>query len=70
MLAIYDEIEQALAGAIGPVAGVVMQDFLVKWKKDGPGIPYRLTELVNMLEEEIGDSELAKDFSNKIQTIL
>ncbi len=70
MLALYDEIEQALAGAIGPVAGVVMQDFLEKWKKDGPVIPYRLTELVKMLEEEIGDSELAKDFSNKIQTIL
>ncbi len=70
MLALYGEIEQALAGAIGPVAGVVMQDYLEKWKKDGPVIPYRLAELAKMLEDEIGDSELAKDFSNKIQTIL
>lgn len=70
MLALYDEIEQALAGAIGPVAGVVMQDCLEKWKKDGPVIPYRLAELAKMLENEIGDSELAKDFSSKIQTIL
>ncbi len=70
MQELYGEIEQALAGAIGPVAGVVMQDYLEKWKKDGPVIPYRLAELAKMLEEEIGDSELAKDFSNKIQTIL
>jgi len=70
MESLYGEIEQALAGAIGPVAGVVMQDYLEKWKKDGPVIPYRLAELAKMLEEEIGDSEQAKDFSNKIQTIL
>ena len=67
---LYDEIEHALAGAIGPVAGVVMQDYLKKWKKEGPVIPFRLGELAKMLEEEIGDSELAKDFSAKIQTIL
>ena len=70
MLALYDEIEQALADAIGPVAGVVMQDYLKKWKKDGPVMQYRLAELAKMLEKEIGDNELAKDFSNKIQTIL
>ncbi len=70
MLELYAEIEQALAGAIGPVAGVVMQDYLEKWKKDGPVIPYRLAELAKMLEKEIGDSELAKEFSNKLQSIL
>ena len=66
----YDEIETALAGAIGPVAGVVMQDYLDKWKKSGPVVPARLAELAQMLEEEIGDSELARDFSEKIKTIL
>ncbi len=70
MLALYQEIETALAGAIGPVAGVVMQDYLEKWKNDGPVIRFRLNELTGMLEKEIGDSELVKDFSKKIQAIL
>ncbi|MCF6186266.1 MAG: hypothetical protein L3J49_02155 [Desulfobulbaceae bacterium] len=70
MLALYNEIEQALAGAIGPVAGVVMQDYLEKWSQAGPVIPARLTELVEMLEKEIGDSELGKDFSKRLHSIL
>lgn len=70
MQPLYDKIEQILAGAIGPVAGVIMQDYLHKWKQSGPIIPARLAELAKMLEEEIGDSELAKDFSEKIKTVL
>jgi len=70
MKLLYEEVEQALAGAIGPVAGVVLQDYLIKWKQAGPAIPARLAELAKMLEEEIGDSELAQDFSEKIKTIL
>lgn len=70
MKSLYEEVELALAGAIGPVAGVVLQDYLIKWKQAGPAIPARLAELARMLEEEIGDSELAKDFSEKIKTIL
>lgn len=70
MQALYDEIEQALAGAIGPVAGVVMQDYLERWKQAGPVIPSRLAELARMLEQEIGDSGLAKDFSSKVQSFL
>jgi hypothetical protein len=70
MLSLYEEVEQALAGAIGPVAGVVLQDYLSKWKQAGPAIPARLADLAKMLEEEIGDDELAKDFSEKIKTIL
>lgn len=66
----YKEIEQALASAIGPVAGVVMEDYLVKWKKEGPVVPARLAELAQMLKEEIGDDGLARDFTEKIKTIL
>ncbi len=68
MQSLYDEIEQTLAGAIGPVAGLVMQDYLDKWKEKGPAVPGRLDELAKMLEEEIGDDELAKDFANKIKS--
>jgi len=70
MKSLYEEVEQALASAIGPVAGVVLQDYLIKWKQIGPAIPARLAELTQMLEEEIGDSELAQDFSERIKTIL
>jgi len=67
---LYDEIEQALAGAIGPVAGVVMQDYLVKWKERGPATIDRLPELAEMLKLEIGKVELVRMFSEKIKTIL
>ena len=64
------DIEQALAGAIGPVAEVVMQDFLEKWRANGPVIPARLSELAAMLAEEIGDEELASEFRSRIQDII
>jgi len=66
----YDKIEEALAGAIGPVAGVVMQDYLNKWQNDGPEIPARLSELVSKLADEIGDASLAEEFTAKIQDIV
>jgi len=70
MQGFYQQIEEALAAAIGPVAGMVMEDYLERWKKAGPVIPARLIELAKMLEEEIGDDGLAKDFSERIKTIL
>ncbi len=65
-----DEIEQALAGAIGPVAAVVMQDYLARWRQAGPGTSARVPELAEMLLQEIGNPELARDFSEKIKSIL
>ena len=66
----YKKIEEALAGAIGPVAGVVMQDYLNKWQEEGPEIPARLSELVNKLADEIGDANLAREFTANIQDIV
>ncbi|MCW5198895.1 hypothetical protein VU06_04015 [Desulfobulbus sp. F3] len=62
-------IEQALAGAIGPVAGMVMQDYIDRWQQNGPAVPARIVELTNMLVEEIGDPEAAQDFIAKIEKI-
>jgi len=70
MQPIYDAIEQALAGAIGPVAGMVMQDYVEKWKQSGAAVPYRLSALAQMLEAEIGDKKLIEEFSLKIQEII
>jgi len=66
----YDKIEQALAGAIGPVAGVVMQDYLNRWREAGPAIPARLSELATMLADEIGNPELAREFNSRIEDIM
>ena len=65
-----DKIEQALAGAIGPVAGMVMQDYIDKWQQAGPDIPARLSELASMLTEEIGDRKMADEFIAKVENIL
>lgn len=67
---LLDEIEQALAGAIGPVAAVVMQDYLAKWEKAGPRTTARVPELADMLLQEIGSPDLARNFSEKIKIIL
>lgn len=63
-------IEQALAGAIGPVAGMVMQDYIEQWQRSGPAVPARIVELTNLLVEEIGDPEAAQDFVAKIEQII
>jgi hypothetical protein len=63
-------IEQALAGAIGPVAGMVMQDYIEQWQQSGPPVPARIVELTNLLMEEIGDPEAAQDFVAKIEKII
>jgi hypothetical protein len=63
-------VEQALAGAVGPVAGMVMQDYIDRWRQNGPAVPARLVELTSMLMEEIGDPEAAQDFIAKIENII
>lgn len=60
------EIETALASAIGPVAGMVMTDYIFKWSQKGPVETARIGELITMLVEEIGDKNLAKEFQSKI----
>ncbi|BCO08463.1 hypothetical protein GF1_08390 [Desulfolithobacter dissulfuricans] len=67
---LFKEMEQALAAAIGPVAGVVMQDYIQRWKESGPAVPARISELAKMLVEEIGDEHLAREFTSHIHTIL
>lgn len=67
---VLDKVEQALAGAIGPVAGMVMQDYVDKWKAAGPVVPARLSELANMLIEEIGEKELEQEFLGKVENIM
>ncbi len=67
---LLDEVEEALAKAIGPVAPVVMQDYLARWRKTGPADTARVPQLVDMLIREIGNPELARKFSEKMKSIL
>jgi hypothetical protein len=66
----YEKIEDALAGAIGPIAGMIIQDYINKWKAAGPAVPARLSELATMLTDEIGDPELAREFNAKVAAIM
>ncbi len=67
--ALFERLEQALAGAIGPVAGMVMQDYIDRWQQAGPPVTGRLVELTTMLVEEIGDPEAAQEFILKVEGI-
>lgn len=62
-----DAIESALAAAIGPVASMVMSDYINKWSQDSPIEESRLGELIVMLGEEIGDKNLVRDFQAAIK---
>ena len=68
--AMFERIEQALAGAIGPVAKIVMQDHIEQWQEDGPAVTTRIVELTNLLVDEIGEPEVAQEFISKIEEII
>jgi hypothetical protein len=67
---LFDKIEDALAGAIGPIAGMIIQDYINKWRAAGPEVPARLSELATMLAREIGDPELEKEFISNVEKIM
>ena len=67
---LLDKMEDALASAIGPVAGVVLQDCLSKWKAAGPEVPARLSELAAMLADEIGDPGMVQEFTARIEELM
>jgi len=64
------EIEEALVSAIGPVAGMVMTDYLNKWRENGPPAASRLPELISMLVDEIGDASLSSEFKSQLSHLL
>ncbi|WP_028580221.1 hypothetical protein [Desulfogranum japonicum] len=64
------QIEEALAVAIGPVAGIVTQDYIVKWQEQGPAEASRLKELIAMLCDEISDPALAEQFTEQASATL
>lgn len=66
----FEEISDALAAAIGPVAGMVMADYISKWSQSGAQETSRLGELIKMLLEEIEDAGLASEFQAKTKHLV
>jgi hypothetical protein len=64
------KIEEALATAIGPVAVMVMEDYLNRWSAKGPADPARLPELIGMLVSEIDDMGLTREFKDQLKHLL
>lgn len=67
---IFARIEQALAGAVGPVAGMMLRDYIERWGRDGPVVAGRIVELTTALVEEIGDPETAQEFIAGVEDIV
>lgn len=64
---IFDEIEQALAGAVGPAASIILDEYIKKWQHNGPVVATRIIELTTALVEEIGDPETAQEFISQVE---
>ncbi|MGB5684522.1 MAG: hypothetical protein WBM35_01830 [Candidatus Electrothrix sp.] len=64
---IFQEIEQALAGVIGPAAGMILRDYIEQWLQNGPVVSARIIELTTALVEEIGDPETAQEFISRVE---
>ena len=67
---LYDEIEQALVAVMGPVAVLVMNDCLERWRQAGPATSERVPELISMLEAEIDNPDMASTFTERVKKLL
>jgi hypothetical protein len=66
---ILESIKDALAYAIGPIAGQVMLATIEAWAQQGPTSKHRLPDLAILLCKEINDKELEKEFMTQIEPL-
>ncbi len=64
------QIELGLAQVMGPFAGMIMEENLSKWKKNGPPEASRLPELINTIRQDINDPAQALAFNARISSVL
>ncbi|MBA3005095.1 MAG: hypothetical protein KKB91_07425 [Proteobacteria bacterium] len=66
---ILEQIKNALAYAIGPIAGQVMKDIIEVWAQQGPTSKQQLPSLATLLCQEINDKELETEFMSQIRPL-
>jgi hypothetical protein len=66
---ILEKLKDALAYAIGPIAGQVMKDIIETWAQQGPTSRQRLPALAALLCQEINDKELEKEFMSQARPV-
>ncbi|MBU1986271.1 MAG: hypothetical protein KJ846_03490 [Proteobacteria bacterium] len=66
---ILEQIKDALAYAIGPIAGQVMKDIIEIWAQKGPTSKQQLPGLATLLCQEINDKELETEFMSQIRPL-
>ena len=67
---ILESIKDALAYAIGPIAGQVMLDTIETWAQQGPTSKKHLSSFAALLCKEINDTELEKEFMDQIKSLI
>ncbi len=67
MARIFQDIQDALAMAIGPISEMVMKDSVKHWAETGSCSQERLPELVDLLIAEIDDVSLEAEFKLAIK---
>jgi len=66
----FRAMKVSLAGAVGPVSGMIFNDAAENWAKAGPVQAERLQELVDALCIEIGEPGLETQFRQKIKPLI
>ena len=66
---ILEDIKEALAYAIGPIAGQVMRDLIETWAQHGATCRQRLPALATLLCQEINDKELETAFMRQVRPL-
>jgi len=67
MARIFQDFQDALAMAIGPISEMVMKDSVETWASEGECSQERLSELVDLLIREIDDVSLEAEFKVAIK---
>ncbi len=70
ILKTFATIQDALARAIGPVAGMVLDDSVASWRTNGPADQERLSELIDILVGEINDDSLSAEFTAALKGVI
>ena len=66
---VLEQVKDALALAIGPIASPVMRDTIEIWAKQAPPSRATLPSLAKLLCEEIDDDDLEKEFLAELKKI-